>query len=332
MNLFPKALRHTTQSLFVVLLSSISSNGLAQVEVVGETIIVTASRLPQPQSEIPENAELFDSNEIRSSPAPTVDGLLRQIPGFTLFRRSSSLASHPTAQGATLRGIGPSGSSRTLVLLDGIPLNDPFGGWVYWNRLASDQLQQIEVTRGAGSGVWGSAALGGVINLSTQPIEAGIRASASGGDPEFLEGSVTVGTIWDHSAADFSVSGRDSNGYFVISEAQRGQIDEPVSSRHQQSQLRFEHDFEHSTLGLRAGYFEENRGNGTALTDNQTTQKWASAHWALTADNGDVWQATAQSQWQDFASRFSAQAADRNSERPALDQFDVPSTSHSLSL
>ena len=67
------------------------------------------------------------------------DDVLRQIPSFSLFRRANSISAQPTTQGVSLRGIGPSGQSRTLVLLDGIPFNDPFGGWVYWTRVPLDQ-------------------------------------------------------------------------------------------------------------------------------------------------------------------------------------------------
>ena len=69
------------------------------------------------------------------NPGVSLDDRLRDIPGFSLLRRSSSLVAHPTTQGVSLRGIGSSGASRTLVLWDGIPVNDPFGGWVYWTRL-----------------------------------------------------------------------------------------------------------------------------------------------------------------------------------------------------
>ena len=60
--------------------------------------------------------------------------MLRQVPGFSLFRRTTSRAANPTTQGVSLRGLGASGASRALVLSDGFPLNDPFGGWVYWDR------------------------------------------------------------------------------------------------------------------------------------------------------------------------------------------------------
>ena len=78
---------------------------------------------------------VFSYEDLLESPALVLDDELRRVPGFSLFRRSSSLVAHPTAQGVSLRGIGPSGASRSLVLWDGIPLNDPFGNWIYWNRL-----------------------------------------------------------------------------------------------------------------------------------------------------------------------------------------------------
>ncbi len=75
----------------------------------------------------------------------------------------------PTAQGVSLRGVGPSGVSRTLVLLDGVPFNDPFGGWVYWTRVPLESADRIEVVDGSGSSLYGNYAMGGVINIITAP-------------------------------------------------------------------------------------------------------------------------------------------------------------------
>ncbi len=85
-------------------------------------------------------------------PGVNLDDRLRDIPGFSMFRRSSSLVAHPPRREA-LRGIGSSGASRTLVLWDGIPLNDPFGGWVYWTRVAPEELERVEISRGASTAV-----------------------------------------------------------------------------------------------------------------------------------------------------------------------------------
>ncbi len=92
-----------------------------------ETVTVTPSRSEQRLGDVPASVSVLQGDEIRESPAVVVDDVLRQVPTFSLFRRTSSLSSHPTSQGVSLRGIGPSGVSRTLVLIDGIPFNDPFG-------------------------------------------------------------------------------------------------------------------------------------------------------------------------------------------------------------
>src|SRR5436309_12876076 len=102
---------------------------------VEQRVVVTATRSERPIGSVPASISVLSGEEIKQSPAVVADDVLRQIPTFSLFRRTSSLSSHPTTQGVSLRGIGPSGVSRTLVLFDGVPFNDPFGGWVYWTRV-----------------------------------------------------------------------------------------------------------------------------------------------------------------------------------------------------
>jgi hypothetical protein len=127
---------------------SSSATGETQEPVHLEPVVVSASRIEQLLKDAPTHVTIITREDIEQSTARTLDDLLRQIPGFSLFRRSSSLVTHPTAQGVSLRGIGPSGVSRTLVLLDGIPLNDPFGGWVYWSKVPLEGIERIEVTAG----------------------------------------------------------------------------------------------------------------------------------------------------------------------------------------
>ena len=132
-----------------------------------EPIVVTPTRIEQQAGESPASVTVLTADDIRRSPYVALDDVLRQIPSFGLFRRSSSLVGHPTTQGVSLRGVGPSGASRALVLVDGIPINDPFGGWVPWSRVPLLSVEQIEVVRGGGSALWGNGALGGVINVLT---------------------------------------------------------------------------------------------------------------------------------------------------------------------
>src|SRR6478672_4779798 len=102
--------------------------------------------------------------QLQQLPGENLDDRLRYVPGFSMFRRSSSLAANPTTQGISLRGLGSSGASRTLLLWDGIPVNSPFGGWIYWTRLAPEDVERIEVSRGASTSVFGDRAMGGTIN------------------------------------------------------------------------------------------------------------------------------------------------------------------------
>ena len=130
-----------------------------------ETVTVTPTRTEQRSGAVPASVSVLTSEDIRTSPAVVADDVLRQIPTFSLFRRTSSLSSHPTSQGVSLRGIGPSGVSRTLVLVDGTPFNDPFGGWVYWTRVPLEDTDRIEVVDGSSSSLYGNYAMGGVINI-----------------------------------------------------------------------------------------------------------------------------------------------------------------------
>src|SRR5262245_57994094 len=91
-----------------------------------ESIVVTATRTEQPAADAPASLVVFSVPDLEAAAAPTLDDSLRLMPGFTLFRRTGSRMANPTTQGVSLRGLGPSGASRALVLADGLPLNDPF--------------------------------------------------------------------------------------------------------------------------------------------------------------------------------------------------------------
>jgi outer membrane receptor protein involved in Fe transport len=117
----------------------------------------------------PTSQYQISAEAISNSGSLVVDDVLRQVPGFSTYRRSSSLFANPTSQGVSLRGVGASATSRSTVLLDGIPLNDPFGGWVYWARVPRAAIESMEVANGAASDLYGGGALGGVVNLQTRP-------------------------------------------------------------------------------------------------------------------------------------------------------------------
>jgi iron complex outermembrane recepter protein len=290
-------------------------------------VVVTPSRIEERVGETPASVTVITGEAIRNAPQTTVDDLLRQVPSFSLFRRSSSLVTHPTAQGVSLRGIGPSGASRALVLMDGVPINDPFGGWVQWSRLAPLGIEQIEVLRGGGSALWGSGALGGVINvIPRRPIDRSLTFDASYGSfntTRFdLYGTEVQGPF------RLSVEGMkfDTDGYNVVLPSRRGRIDQPADSHSGVGGGRLEFTPSSDvTLFVTGSYFGEERNNGTPLQVNDTVLGLLATGATLRTSDGSEWRVTLWSQAEGFHSTFSTQALDRNSETTALTQRS-PST------
>ena len=139
-----------------------------------EALTVTAAR-GSVESDTPAATTVLTAETLRASPAAMLDDQLKSVPGFSLFRRTSSRVANPTTQGLTMRGLSASGASRGLVLVDGVPLNDPFGNWVYWNRIPQAAVERVEVVRG-GTATCGADAVGGVVRsdlAQTRPTAHG---------------------------------------------------------------------------------------------------------------------------------------------------------------
>src|SRR5690606_8969748 len=122
-----------------------------------------------------------------------LDEALRAVPAVSLFRRTTSLSANPTTQGISLRAIAPSGAGRTLVTLDGVPLNDPSGGWVLWSPVPTESLSGLDIVRGAGAGPCGAGALTGVIQLRERDRGAVLDASVGERGGARLAGSGGAG-------------------------------------------------------------------------------------------------------------------------------------------
>ena len=193
-----------------------------------EQLIVTATRSEQRIADVPASVNVLTSEQIGQSPAVVADDVLRQIPTFSLFRRTSSIASHPTAQGVSLRGVGPSGVSRTLVLLDQVPFNDPFGGWVYWTRVPLMDTERIEIVDGATSSLYGNYAMGGVINIVTTGRAAYRIFKPQYGNRKTPKMDLFASDVGE-ARATFHATAFDTDGYTIVAEEERGPIDIPAN-------------------------------------------------------------------------------------------------------
>jgi outer membrane receptor protein involved in Fe transport len=234
----------------------------------GEDVVVTATRGPRARRDVPAAVTVVGREEIDRSPTKTVDELLRSAPSFTLFRRSSSVAADPSAQGVKLRNVGASGVSRTLVLVDGIPANDPFGGWVAWRAIPRIGLQRIEVVPGGGSALYGNYALGGVVQAFSRPIgpsEADVTAEY--GSFNTAQADLWLADRQGPLAAALEGELFTSKGYPVVAEKSRGAIDGDTPTKHGTVRGRLEAAATpRLAFDARGGWFYEELNGGTRYT------------------------------------------------------------------
>lgn len=291
-------------------------------------VFVTATRSNEDFGYIPFSTETISGDTLRLAPHVSIDATLRRLPGFSLFRRSDSLVAHPTTQGVSLRGLGPSGASRSLVLLDGVPLNDPFGGWVLWSKVPRESLDRIELVPGGGGTAWGNAALGGVIQLFTEPLLGERRrfvARAGSSDTYDVEGQLTQ--PFAHGTVQVLGRALTTNGYAIVAPEHRGPVDVPANNRVRWASARWRQTLSPNlTATLTVRRFLEDRGNGTPHQRNATRESFASVELVGQSDARFEWTATAYAQSQAFASTFSSVNPARTAETPASHQFDVPAT------
>src|ERR1700689_1701792 len=202
-----------------------------------ETVVVTAYRSAIGSSDSPASTRVLDTQQLQQSASPSLDGKLAQVPGFTLFRRSSSLVANPTTEGVSLRGLGSTAASRSLVVLDDIPLNDPYGGWIHWEELPELSIHSVEVVRGGASDLYGSSAIGGVMSvIPARPQTSGIQILTSGGSESTLDdGALATAKQgpWSALASGGLIA---TDGYTLIAPDLRGPIDQP-SNVHAQNGL-----------------------------------------------------------------------------------------------
>jgi outer membrane receptor protein involved in Fe transport len=286
------------------------------VAAVAQEVSVTATRTQLPISDTAANVKLFSHAELATMGGVTLDDVLRQVPGFTLFRRSGSLTANPTSQGVSLRGLGASGASRALLLYDGVPLNDPFGGWVYWSRVPVISISSLEMMEGGASDLYGTDALSGVINiLARPPTEDVIAVDASAGSLTTADGSLFAAKQLHNWGASVTADSFHSDGYIVVRDQDRGTVDTPAASEHRTGSISLDRRFSGSNHGfIRGSVFEEARNNGTQLQVNSTHIGALAAGADLVSSLAGSFTTRVYFNSQRYLQTFSSIAAGRNSE------------------
>lgn len=288
-------------------------------------MVVLADRRTDPD-EADSVAEWTHEEILEESPR-AIDEVLAREPSFSLYRRQTSVFGNPSAAGVSLRNTGATAASRTLVLLDGVPQNDPFGGWVYWGRYDAATLDSVRIVPSSQSAVWGNQSPAGVVQMNSNPAFENRHILRLGGGSQGSVGGSTYHQMTNEEktrSVAFSAFGFHTDGFYALAPSQRGPVDAKLRTDLWGANLKGAWLAAPGlTVEPSVSWYTEDRCNGTDLTENSTDALDLSLR--VTSDDGDrSWQALGWFQDRTFESVFSSVNEDRTEEVMALDQYDVP--------
>ena len=187
-------------------------------------IVVTGKGLAESPATPAYGVQEIGRERLGSSASGRIEDVLSSTAGFQQFRRSDSRSSNPSAQGVTLRALGGNATSRTLVLLDGVPMADPMFGYIPLSAIAPERLASVRVTRGGGAGAFGAGAVAGTIELTsadarTLGLFSGAALADDRGETE-LSGTIAPGL--GRGFAEVSARWDRGQGFWMTPVAQRG--------------------------------------------------------------------------------------------------------------
>ncbi|WP_448657337.1 TonB-dependent receptor [Sphingomonas sp. CJ99] len=270
---------------------------------------------------------VIDRARITGTASGRLEDVLSDVAGLQSFRRADSRSANPTAQGITLRGLGGNAASRALLIVDGVPQADPFGGWIAFPAYATDRIGAIRVRRGGGSGTWGSGAIGGVIEMEsatpdqldplTGEISYGERNAVAARASGLMKGGAGFATVTAAYAR--------GDGFIPIVQDQRGPVDRAAPFEQASVALRGVLSIAPSTeLQATVQAFTDRRDRGLDFTAIGSDGADASIRLVGTGDWR--WSALGYVQSRRFSSQFAAINNARTTATQTLDQENTPAT------
>ncbi len=293
-----------------------------------DTVIVTA-RMPPSIGDRAFAAVTVDPEQLKTG--DRLDKVLGQTPGVSLFRRNSTAGANPTTQGLSLRSIAGSGAGRALVTLDGVPQNDPFGGWVIFTGLPPESIGGAQIVRGSGAGPYGAGALTGVVALSERDGGPGDRvAEATLGESGYKRAAAAGSVMLDSAQLFLSASGETGGGWIPVRKG-RGAADTPLTVEDWSLAGRLTVDLGGPVLAARLSAFDEQRDSG--LRGAASRASGQSGSLTLTQQPGaDAfgWRLQGWVRRSNLENSSAAVGAGRATTTPASNQYATPTTGYGL--
>ncbi|MDY1008663.1 MULTISPECIES: TonB-dependent receptor [unclassified Sphingomonas] len=290
-------------------------------------IVVTGRGLADAPGDRVYDIVTIERDRIQSSASNRLETVLADVAGLQQFRRSDSRSANPTSQGISLRGIGGNASSRALLLFDGVPQADPFGGWVAFPAYATGRLGRIRVTRGGGSGYQGPGALAGTVELESArpdqltPFQAGIAY----GSRDSVDAQASAALVRDSGFAVVSGAYARGDGFTPTVAGSRGAVDRPAPYEQASGAVRTVIAVDATTeLQLNASAFTDTRDRGSDFTANRS--EGADASLRLVGRGRWGYSLLGYLQTRAFASSFGSINAARSTTTQSLDQYNTPAT------
>ncbi|MBX9575473.1 MAG: TonB-dependent receptor [Caulobacteraceae bacterium] len=295
------------------------------VTVVDE-VVVTAPRLPPAAGDAAFSVTRIGRDTLDEE--ARLDEALGAVPAVGLFRRTTSLTANPTTQGLSLRAVAPTGAGRALVTLDGVPLNDPFGGWVVWTQQPPEALSGLDVVRTGGTGPYGAGALTGAVILRERDRGGALSAAAGqrGSARLAASGSGQLGPArWIAT-----VGHERTDGHIPVRAPDRGPADRPLDLEASSASLRLDLPVGEAVVSARLAAFEEDRGSGVETSRSTTEGTALSLTAARAPGDRPGWRLQLWRRTSDLTNGFVAVAPDRSVATPANDQFATPAEAWGL--
>lgn len=191
---------------FLILVTPTAQAQTTSPEVFREDVVVTASSMTEDADAAPASVTIITREEIERQNAIDLEEVLRDVPGLFLSRSGS--AGRQTS--LFTRGVN---SAQTLVLWNGIELNNPYFSGYDWGQFSTLGVEKVEVVRGPFSSLYGADAVGGVVNVLTGADGPGLSADLQVGEYGLLNGRAEATGVWDDISADLALEAREDDGF-----------------------------------------------------------------------------------------------------------------------